>query len=722
MRSRWFHVPLLHTESSGRKHASWLELFYDLIFVAAVLQLGGVIDAGVASGRPVEGFMWFSGYFVALWSAWSGFTFFANRFDVDDFLHRVFSFAHMFAMGALAITAPRVMLEVSAPGVFAAAMAVAQGLVALMYVRCWKQTPDAKEYSAFWGSMFAGSAVFWAVSIVLPSPWTFAAWAAGILILLGAPLSSVPRALAARYPIDQDHMSERFGLLTVFMLGVSFVHVLGFLAHDAAGVSAPFVVKGGLALAIVCSIWWTYFDDVAGSRLRPGFGRWVVWVFSHIPLGIGVTAAGVALQIAVTADLQQVAVGTERWLLAGSLALTLGAVAMIDAVTERRQAELDDAWRVRVRLGSSALLLLLAQAAPNISSGALLALVATVCLGQVAIDMLVAPLEEPPTLGAVPLKDVDLSRRRDPGAAGKPQRTTARDAVRKGLPSELRLDLYYFLIQGTWTQILVVMFGMFMLSNVVFALLFLLEPGSIGGAGEADFFDAFMFSVQTLSTIGYGAMSPATAYGDLIVTLEAAVGIIAVALATGIMFAKASRPESAVLFSEQLLITTWHGLPTLNFRAANARGNELVDASVSLTVLMDEVSAEGHHLRRLRDLPVTRERTPIFTLTWSVQHPIDEDSPLHGVDWSDDPGSRVLLIIVTIKGHDATYGQTTHAQQTYYADDVVVGHRFVDVISQLPDGRLMVDYDVFHTTEPVPGDPLLAPAVEEEPVAEADPR
>jgi inward rectifier potassium channel len=252
-------------------------------------------------------------------------------------------------------------------------------------------------------------------------------------------------------------------------------------------------------------------------------------------------------------------------------------------------------------------------------------------------------------------------------------------------------------MEGSWSRLIVSLTFLYVVLNVFFAGLYLIEPGSIGNARTTSFADAFFFSVQTFSTIGYGAMLPATPYGNLVVTAEAASSLLGAALATGIMFAKAARPHSSALFSKALIMTRYNGVPSLILRVANARGNDVVDATVSVTVLKEEVSTEGHHMRRQHDLALIRNRTPFFTLTWTVIHPVDQNSPLRGVDWANP--NDVLGIVCTLIGHDGTYAQTTYARQIYTPEDVRVGHRFVDVLSELDDGRLLIDYSKFHDTE-----------------------
>ena len=272
------------------------------------------------------------------------------------------------------------------------------------------------------------------------------------------------------------------------------------------------------------------------------------------------------------------------------------------------------------------------------------------------------------------------------------------DTIRKGTPSEFRNDLYFFLMQGTWGKLFAMILVSFIVVNLIFAALFMLQPGSIAEARPFSFADAFFFSVQTMTTIGYGTMTPITTYGHVLVTIEAFIGLLGVALFTGVMFAKASRPTASIIFSKPLVLSKRHGKDVIIFRVGNARGNDVIDANMDLTVLIDDISPEGDHLRRIHDLKLSRNRSPFFTLSWTAFHEIDENSPLKDVDW-ENPYKSFVIITATLKGHDGTYGQTIYTRHTYSPKDILHNHRFVDIISQLPDGRLMIDYHKFHDTE-----------------------
>jgi low temperature requirement protein LtrA len=243
MRSRWFHRPLLHSPLLGlEKKPTWLELFYDLVFVAAFIQLGN----GLSSHASVEGFLTFAATFVALWVAWTGFTFFENRFTVDDFTHRLVVFAQMATVGGMAIGAPLVLDGDTTA--FSLAAGSAQLLVALMYARAWRQVPDSREYCRYWGWVFGVGGALWIASGFVSGRGAIALWVGATLAILAAPLSRHSRQLSERFPIDFEHLGERYGLLTIIVLGESFVKVLSALAAEGAG--AGLYLEAGVTLLL----------------------------------------------------------------------------------------------------------------------------------------------------------------------------------------------------------------------------------------------------------------------------------------------------------------------------------------------------------------------------------------------------------------------------------------------------------------------------------------
>ncbi|MGZ6140663.1 MAG: ion channel [Myxococcaceae bacterium] len=267
-----------------------------------------------------------------------------------------------------------------------------------------------------------------------------------------------------------------------------------------------------------------------------------------------------------------------------------------------------------------------------------------------------------------------------------------------GRPRATLRDAYHLLLYAPWWVDLAVIAGAFLAVNLVFAGLYL-AVGGIARARPASFADAFFFSVQTLATIGYGEMHPLTLGANLLVTVEALLGLMITALATGLVFAKFSVVRPRVIFARVVVITPIDGVPTLMVRVGNERGNYIADAAVRLVLMRTERSAEGTTLYRMRDLTPVRERSPAFARGWTVMHSIDAASPLHG----STPGSLRASdaeLLVTIVGVDATTGQFVHARWSYLDDEILFAHRYVDMVTELPDGRIRVDLRHFHDVVP----------------------
>jgi len=259
-------------------------------------------------------------------------------------------------------------------------------------------------------------------------------------------------------------------------------------------------------------------------------------------------------------------------------------------------------------------------------------------------------------------------------------------------------DLYHRLLTIPWPGFFAAIAVAYVLFNITFGLLFLMQPGAIANAQRGSFADAFFFSVQTMATIGYGDMHPATFYANLMVSVEVLLGMTGLALATGLMFARFSRPTARVIFTRRAVIAPHNGVPTLMFRAANQRRNQILEAQINVAMLRNEVSAEGTMMRRFYDLALARSRTPMFSLTWTVMHEINENSPFHGCT----PQSLEAAdseIVITLIGIDETFAQTIHARHSYGAEDIAWNHRFADILSQLEDGTRVIDYRRFDDVE-----------------------
>jgi inward rectifier potassium channel len=274
---------------------------------------------------------------------------------------------------------------------------------------------------------------------------------------------------------------------------------------------------------------------------------------------------------------------------------------------------------------------------------------------------------------------------------------TAEGVRRVGSARITRLDAYHLLLTMPWRWFFGIQAAAYVLFNAVFALLYLAAPGNIANAKPGSFTDAFFFSVQTMATIGFGVMAPATFYANVMVTIEALVGMASVAVAAGLIFARFSQPTARVLFSRVAAVTPFNGVPTLMFRCANQRRNQIFEAQVHVDFARQETSAEGMELRRSYELNLARDRNPQFSLSWTVMHAIDAASPLYGID-PDLLAGQEASIVVTLSGIDETISQRVFARTSYRADEILWGRKFVDILSETEDGQTLVDYRRFHDT------------------------
>ncbi len=257
---------------------------------------------------------------------------------------------------------------------------------------------------------------------------------------------------------------------------------------------------------------------------------------------------------------------------------------------------------------------------------------------------------------------------------------------------------YYLMLTVPWQGFCLLVIGLYAIANALFALLFLAGgPKTILNSRPGSFADAFFFSVQTSASIGYGAMSPGNAYGNVLVSLEAIISLMGIAVLTGLAYARFSRPTAQVLFSRVAVITLFENTPTLMFRAANERRNQILEAQMRLYFIQDEQS-NGRTMRRFYELPLSRDRNPSFFLSWTALHFIDQNSPLHGLS-AEDLMRTSAALLVSVSGVDQTVMQAIHARHTYYADDLVWNRQFKDIIQHLEDGDRYINFADFHELE-----------------------
>ncbi|MEC4813600.1 MAG: ion channel, partial [Scytonema sp. PMC 1069.18] len=292
------------------------------------------------------------------------------------------------------------------------------------------------------------------------------------------------------------------------------------------------------------------------------------------------------------------------------------------------------------------------------------------------------------------------TRQTSPAKRRMVNRNGSFNVLRKGVSNSRWRDPYHLLLTLAWYKTLALIALGYILANTLFALAYLAGGDGIENARPGHFFDAFFFSVQTMASIGYGAMYPKTFYTNFLVTIEALLGLIGLAMATGLMFARFSLPKARVMFSNVAAIAPYNEVPTLMFRVANERQNWILEAQVRVSLARSEMSKEGEQMRRFYDMGLVRSQSPLFALTWTVMHPIDENSPLYGVT-SEAMVEDEMEVVVTLTGLDETVSQTIHARHSYIAEEILWNVRFVDILSRTRDGKRTIDYSCFHDVMPL---------------------
>jgi inward rectifier potassium channel len=276
---------------------------------------------------------------------------------------------------------------------------------------------------------------------------------------------------------------------------------------------------------------------------------------------------------------------------------------------------------------------------------------------------------------------------------------SGREILSIGLRTATLRDVYHSLLTTAWAQFFTLVLVAYLGANLLFAAGYLAIGDGIEEARPGNFSDAFFFSVQTMATIGYGKMAPRGLAANLLVTLEALIGLLGLALVTGLVFAKFSRPTARVIFSQNAVITRFDGVPSLLVRMANERGNQIAEAQAHLVLLRTERTPEGEEIRRAHDLHLRRSHSAFFAFTWLVVHPITPDSPLHG-ETPESLRTKDVDLVASMTGLDETLSQSVHARHAWMPDQILWGHRFADVLVSLPDGRRAIDYRRFHLVEP----------------------
>ena len=283
----------------------------------------------------------------------------------------------------------------------------------------------------------------------------------------------------------------------------------------------------------------------------------------------------------------------------------------------------------------------------------------------------------------------------------KPQivRIGTREMEARGLPVGFWTDLYHRAMSVYWPVFFASAALIFIALNVLFACLYWLGYEPIANVSQDLPLSLFYFSIETLATVGYGDMHPQTNYGHLIATVEIFTGMSFLAVMTGLIFARFSRPRARFVFADHPVVGMHQGCPTLMIRVANARNNTISQATARLWLLRMEQTIEGMQLRRYYELKLDRQEHPIFALSWTLFHMVDETSPLHGLTHQELVSSDAALVL-NVSGVDDSSAQHLYARKLYANDDILWNYRYSDIASISAAGRLVIDYRKFHDVTP----------------------
>ena len=267
-------------------------------------------------------------------------------------------------------------------------------------------------------------------------------------------------------------------------------------------------------------------------------------------------------------------------------------------------------------------------------------------------------------------------------------------------------NFYHWLLGTSWASFLLLVIFVYLGTNLLFAFAYLAcGPGAITNTKPDSLIDVFYFSVQTMATIGYGQMTPVGHWPNSIVTFEAFFGIVYSALTTGLAFARFTRPTAGVRFSKVAVVGNHDGTRTLKFRVANDRSSHIVEAQLRLWLIAESMTSEGERYRRSIELALQRSESPVFSLTWTAMHSLDETSALNEY-LGNSAIEQQWHLLITFTGYHESLANQVYARHVYLPRDVQQNATFIDRVTVLPDGGRVIDLSNFEKWVPSKSDKL----------------
>ena len=384
MKTDLWQPPRLRTNEEHEKErkATWLELFYDLIFVVAIAEMSHSLSKDIS----VQGFIGFIILFISVWWCWLGTTFYATLFDTDDIRDRLLTLLQMMIVATLAVNVHHG-LSTSSIG-FALSYISVRCILIFQFIFAGYHIKEARPLTNWYAVGFSISSVLWLISIFVPTPWRFVLWTLGLILDFSIPFGT--GNLATKIPPDISHVPERLGLFTIIVLGESIVAVVRGVADREWNISSALVALLGLSIAF--SFWWLYFDSVSGSpweNMKTGrIGIVLCWLYSHVVLGIALAATGVGVEHMILKSSANTLPETERWLFCGAVTLCLSTLALTNFIScileKNKKAKILSTYR----LGAAGFVLVLAIGGMSLSPTVLSLLVAIACVLTVTLDLL----------------------------------------------------------------------------------------------------------------------------------------------------------------------------------------------------------------------------------------------------------------------------------------------------------------------------------------------
>jgi low temperature requirement protein LtrA len=380
-RRRWLRPPRLRTleADQGERHATWLELFFDLVFVISIAEVVHTLE----DYRSLADFLGTAGLFVAVWWAWVGYTVYADRFDTDDILHRVLVLTGMLAVIAMALSVHDALHGGSTQ--FALTFVAVRGIVLVLNARARRHAAPARPLLNLFLTAFSIGASLWLVSLLLPEPWRYVLWGVALVVELSAPW--LGRRQIVKAPIHASHLVERFGLFTLIVLGESVISV----AQGAANVNwtAGTLTAAVAGFVAVASLWWLYFDRIDDGGVRSVL-RGLVWNYAHLPLLAGLVSVAVGTEYAVREAADGLLERSTTLALGGGTALYLLAMVVIGLAVRGTADRVLWLW-----VGAAAVALALGLLWPLDAPLGLLALLDLVLVGLVVVEVVGRTPAEP---------------------------------------------------------------------------------------------------------------------------------------------------------------------------------------------------------------------------------------------------------------------------------------------------------------------------------------